>query len=103
MTGTLNFNGSLSLVYFATNQVSMRHTMLCLNRNTNKQAVAREKILQYHSLARVNFVPLSLPIALAWVDKSNSCRKLSQMYNILRKEPDIIQNSQKKRKAQKIE
>lgn len=64
------------------------YSMLCLNRNTNKQAVAREKILP---LARVNFVPSSLPIALAWVDKSNSCRKLSQMYNILRKEPDIIQ------------
>eukprot|EP00956_Cyclotella_meneghiniana_P001006 scaffold1181_cov67-Cyclotella_meneghiniana.AAC.10 len=79
------------------------YSMLRLNRNTNKHAVAREKILLYHSLARVNFVPTSLPIALAWVDKSNSCRKLSQMYNILRKVPDMIQNSQRKRKAREIE
>jgi hypothetical protein len=63
-----------------------------MNRNTNKLAVIREKILRHHKLDKVNFVPTSLPTVFAWLGSAEVDQTLclSQMYGILRARPHMI-------------
>lgn len=69
--------------------------MLYLNKNPDKQAVAREKVLRYHDLSKVNFVPSSLSVALSWVENTKSEKRLSQIFGILRRVPHMIREKKK--------
>jgi hypothetical protein len=68
------------------------YSMLYMNRNKNKQAVIRQKILRNHDLYQVNFVPASLPVVFSWLGDANVCHTLglSQMFQILRAVPHIL-------------
>jgi hypothetical protein len=68
------------------------HSILCMNRNGNKHAVIREKILRNHNLDQVNFVPASLPIVFAWLGDANIDHTLglSQLFLILRAVPHMV-------------
>jgi hypothetical protein len=74
------------------------HSILHQNRDTNKHAVARKKILQSHTFEEVNFVPESLPTVMAWIGNTDSSKALAQMYSILRKVPHAIQKSNENHK-----
>jgi hypothetical protein len=69
-----------------------------VNRHPNKFDVARKKILEWHDMADINLLSALLPAALSWVGNS-----LKDVYDILRKMPHMIQNTGKKRKAERIE
>ena len=76
------------------------YSMLHLNRNNNKNVVARQKIIQNHSIEDFDFIQSSIPVAISSIGKVDWSRKLSSTYGILRKQPHmIIIKSQKKRKA----
>lgn len=77
------------------------YSMLQMNKNTNKRAVARAKIVQSHNIEEVNFMPNSLPEALSWLGSERSSTMFSNVYRVLRKVPHFIENKQKKRKAER--
>jgi hypothetical protein len=77
-------------------------SILHMNRNKNKHAVIREKILRNHKLDLVKFVHTSLPIAFAWLGDEGDVG-LSQLYGILRSIPHLIQNKGNKARGVKRE
>jgi hypothetical protein len=69
--------------------------ILHMNRNTNKHAVIREKVLRNHGLDQVNFVPTSLPDVFSWLGSAevDQTLGLSQLYRILRTVPHMIRKN----------
>jgi hypothetical protein len=81
--------------YDSSNEVPFDiYGVLFMNRNSNKHAVIREKLLRNHNLDQVNFVPSSLPIVFSWLGDASVDQRLglSQLFRILRTFPDIIRN-----------
>jgi hypothetical protein len=66
------------------------YSLLHLNANPKKHAVARQKIIRYHTFNNVGFVPSSLPTVLAWVGNEGT---LSQLYGIVRNAPNEIRKN----------
>jgi hypothetical protein len=89
---TYNSNHVLeSLLINPLNEMPMEiYSLLHLNTNPNKHAVARQKIIRYHTFNNVDFVPSSLPTVLAWVGNEGT---LSQLYGIVRNAPNEIRKN----------
>lgn len=74
------------------------YSLLHANQNTDKLAVARQKILQNYSFENIEFVASSLPKVMSCVGNTDSQMNLSQLYGILRRVPHLVQKNQMKRK-----
>ena len=72
------------------------YSLLQLNRNRNKSAVARRKVLNTHfvgsssvqKLLDLNFILAEWPTLLSWVGKEES--ELSMMYGLLSNMPSLL-------------
>ena len=78
------------------------YSLLHMNQNTDKCAVARKKILQTHSLVNIEFETSSLPNVISCVGDTDSLLSLSQLYGVLRKVPHLVGKKQMKRKLQEL-
>jgi len=78
------------------------YSLLHLNQNPDKRAVAREKILQTHSLANAEFVTSALQKVMSCLGNTDSQLNLSQLYGIIRTFPYLIQKEQMKRKFHEL-
>jgi hypothetical protein len=67
-------------------------SLLYANRDTNKHAVARQKVVENHTFDYVSFASSSLPRVLSWVGNADIDDRLSRMYGILRRVPHVIRN-----------
>jgi hypothetical protein len=70
------------------------NNILHMNRNGNKRAVIREKILKNHNLDQVNFVRASLPVVFCWPGDVHveHTLGLSQLVRILCTVPHMIRH-----------
>lgn len=91
IAATIQSNHTLESIFIDDAPMAI-YSMLYMNRNKNKQAVIRQKILRNHDLYQVNFVPASLPVVFSWLGDANVCHTLglSQMFQILRAVPHIL-------------
>jgi hypothetical protein len=94
---TMQSNHTLESVYgpLNSNKVPINiYSILFMNRNMNKHAVIREKLLRNHNLDQINFVPTSLPIVFSWLGDAGVDQRLglSQLFRMLRAMPYIIRD-----------
>eukprot|EP00956_Cyclotella_meneghiniana_P023077 scaffold44423_cov48-Cyclotella_meneghiniana.AAC.3 len=66
------------------------YSLVHANQNTDKLAVARQKILQNYSLENIEFVASSLPKVMSCVGNMDSQLNLSQLYGILCRVPHLV-------------
>jgi hypothetical protein len=92
---TIQSNHTLEFIYGPLSSIEVPidiYSILHMNRNRNKQAVIREKLIRNHNLDQVNFATSSLPVVFCWLGDAgvDQMLGLSQLFRILRTMPFII-------------